>query len=49
MSSRFVRLLAAPVGAAGALTASVVLAASAASAAYPAAIWRTARELPGIG
>ena len=53
MSPRFVRLLAAPIGLAGAFIASAVLAnGPAASAAYPAAFggtWRSARELPGIG
>lgn len=53
MSLRFVRLLAAPIGIAGAFAAGAVLAGGlAASAALPAGfggIWRTARELPGIG
>ncbi|HYK32914.1 MAG TPA: hypothetical protein VEV63_13180 [Streptosporangiaceae bacterium] len=53
MSPRLVRLLAAPIGLAGAFAAIAVLAnGPAASAAYPAAFggtWRTARELPGIG
>lgn len=53
MSPRLVRLLAAPIGLAGAFIATAILAnGPAASAAYPAAFggaWRTARELPGIG
>jgi hypothetical protein len=53
MSPRIMRMLAAPIGAAGVLAASAVLVGGpAASAASPAGLggkWRTATELPGVG
>ena len=53
MSSRFVRLLAAPVGLVATCAAAAVLAGGTAALATPAAAsggsWQPARELPGIG